>query len=108
MEGQKGFFSQLFDLSFQSFITVKIIKLLYVLAIIGSGLIGLMLLIGGITTMRYSPGAGFLQIILAPLIALLGIIWSRVALELTVVLFKIEENTSKIAEIKEKETNTGG
>ncbi|MCS7164177.1 MAG: DUF4282 domain-containing protein, partial [Thermodesulfovibrio sp.] len=85
METEKGFFKQLFDLSFKSFITVKIIKLLYVLAIIGSGLVGLILLIGGISIMKYSPGAGFLQIILAPLIALLGIIWSRVFLELTVV-----------------------
>lgn len=108
MEKEKGFFGQLFDLSFKSFITVKIIKLLYVLAIIGSGLIGLILLIGGVSTMKYSAGAGFLQIVLAPLIALLGIIWSRVFLELTVVLFNIEENTAKIAEIKEKETNIGG
>ncbi|ACI22184.1 MULTISPECIES: DUF4282 domain-containing protein [Thermodesulfovibrio] len=107
METEKGFFAQLFDLSFKSFITVKIIKLLYILAIIGSGLIGLMLLIGGVSTMKYSPGAGFLQIVLAPLIALLGIIWSRVFLELTVVLFKIEENTAKISEIKEKETKIG-
>lgn len=108
MEKEKGFFGQLFDLSFKSFITVKIIKLLYVLAIIGSGLIGLILLIGGVSTMKYSAGAGFLQIVLAPLIALLGIIWSRVFLELTVVLFNIEENTAKIAEIKEKETKIGG
>uniref|UniRef100_A0A7C4ELA7 DUF4282 domain-containing protein n=1 Tax=Thermodesulfovibrio aggregans TaxID=86166 RepID=A0A7C4ELA7_9BACT len=108
METEKGFFAQLFELTFKSFITVKIIKLLYVLAIIGSALIGLMLLIGGINTMKYSAGAGFLQIILSPLIALLGIIWSRVFLELTVVFFKIEENTARIAEIKEKETKTGG
>lgn len=108
MEKEKGFFGQLFDLSFKSFITVRIIKLLYVLAIIGSGLIGLILLIGGISTMKYSVGAGFFQIVLAPLIALLGIIWSRVFLELTVVLFNIEKNTAKIAETKEKETKIGG
>jgi hypothetical protein len=100
MENKNGIFSLLFDLSFKNFITVKIIKLLYVIAIIFSGLIGLIILINGIQTMRYMPGAGFFQIVLSPLITLLIIIWSRVFLEVTVVLFKIEENTRKITEIK--------
>lgn len=104
MAGGKGFFTQLFDLSFKSFVTLRIIKFLYVLAIIGSGLIGLSLLIGGINIIKYSVIAGFIQIILAPFITFLGIIWARVFFELIVVLFTISENTTKIAEIKEKET----
>ncbi len=108
METEKGFFGQLFDLSFKSFITVKIIKLLYILAILGWGIIGLIILFGGISVMTFSAFTGLLQIILAPLISLLGIIWSRVFLELTIVLFNIEENTAKIREIKEKQQNNGG
>lgn len=87
----------------KSFITFKIIKLRCVLAILGSGLIGLRLLKRAIGTIKYSAGTRFHQIVLAPLVALLGIIWSRVFLELTIVLFNIEENSAKIREIKEKQ-----
>ncbi len=65
---RKDFFAQLFDLSFKSFITVRVIKILYVFAIIISVLIGLAFLIGGINSMKYSPFGGFLRIIIAPVI----------------------------------------
>ncbi len=65
--GNKGFFGSLFDLSFTEFVTTRIIKFLFVLAIIGSGIGALILLIGGIT----GGGAqAFVSIILAPIVFL--------------------------------------
>ncbi|MCX8027720.1 MAG: DUF4282 domain-containing protein [Thermodesulfovibrionales bacterium] len=104
MQTAQGFFAGLFDFSFQNFITVKIIKVLYILAIVGTCLVGLATLASGFGMMRYGVGAGILQVLLAPVITLLGIIWSRVLLEIIVVLFSIANNTTRIVEMKEKES----
>ena len=63
--GNKGFFGSLFDISFTEFVTTRIIKVLFVLAIIGSGIAAVALLVSGIA----GGGAGaFASIILAPLL----------------------------------------
>lgn len=102
MQTAQGFFAGLFDFSFRNFITVKIIKVLYILAIVGICLVGLATLANGFRMMRYGVGAGIVQVLLAPVITLLGIIWSRVLLEIIVVLFSIANNTTRIVEMKEK------
>jgi hypothetical protein len=94
MEG-KGFFNALFDLSFSEFITTKIIKLLYMLSIVGAGIGALVVMGGG---MASSEGVGKLFfLILAPVLFIVYVIGARVWLELIIVIFKIAENTTKIA-----------
>jgi uncharacterized membrane protein len=91
----KGFFGSLFDFSFTEFITPRIIKLLFVLAIIISGIAALVLFVSGIA----GGGAGaFLAIIGAPLLFLLYVIMARVWLELIMVMFHIADNTDKLVE----------
>ncbi len=93
--GDKGFFGSLFDFSFSEFITPRIIKLLFVLAIIVSGIAALVMFFAGIAT----GGAGaFLAIIGAPLLFLLYVIMARVWLEVIMVMFRIADNTDKLAE----------
>lgn len=58
--------------------------------------------------MSFQPDYGFFLFILSLIIPLLGIITSRVIIEIVIVLFKIEENTSLMAKNKEKDTNTEG
>ena len=103
--GNKGFFSSLFDLSFTEFVTIRIIKVLFVLAIIGSGIGALAVLIGGIA----GGGAqAFISIILAPIVFFLYILLARIWLEVIIVLFRIAENTGKLVEQskdKDKPTN---
>jgi len=103
--GNKGFFGSLFDLSFTEFVTTRIIKFLFVLAIIGSGIGALILLIGGIT----GGGAqAFVSIILAPIVFFLYVLLARIWLEVIIVLFRIAENTGKLVEQsknKDKPTN---
>jgi hypothetical protein len=88
---QPGFFARLFDLSFSDYITPSIIKLLYVLGIVVSSLMGLAVLVAGINA--GSSLGTFIGIFLGPGGALIGIIYIRVLLELIMVFFRIEKNT---------------
>ena len=94
----KGFFAKLFDLSFTEFITPRIIKLLFVLAIIISAIAALVIFFIGVFT--GGPGA-LLSIILAPVAFLLYVIMARVWLELIMVMFRIAGNTDKIVESRD-------
>ena len=85
-----SFFKRLFDISMTSFVTPSIIKLLFVLAIIGVTIGSAVMLITGLAT--FGDGGGLL-VLLAPILWLLGIIYWRVLLELVIVLFRIERNT---------------
>jgi hypothetical protein len=85
-----SFFKRLFDISMTSFVTPSIIKLLFVLAIIGVTIGSSIMLITGLAT--FGDG-GVLLVLLAPILWLLGIIYWRVLLELVIVLFRIERNT---------------
>ena len=91
----KGFFGRLFDLSFNEFITTKIITVLYVCAMIGAGVWGLAILFGGFATKSF--GGILTGLVLAPIAFLVGTILARIWLETLIVLFRIAENTAKIA-----------
>jgi uncharacterized membrane protein YvbJ len=45
---QNGFFASLFDFSFKEFITLKLLKILYIIAIIVNGLIAFSLILKGL------------------------------------------------------------
>jgi len=91
---QQGFFKSLFDLSFTSLITTKIIKVLYVLAMIG---IAFYALIFTVAAFQASSALGLLVLVVgAPLFALAALIYARVLLEVFIALFRIMENTSEL------------
>jgi uncharacterized membrane protein len=89
-----SFFQALFDFSFSSFVTTKIIKVLYILAIIGVTIWSLILIFGGITQ---GGGAALFGLVGGLLGFFLGIIYARVLLEFIVIVFRIAENTATIA-----------
>lgn len=84
----------MFDFSFDEFISISLIKVLYVLFMIVAGLAALMVLIA-----FASQGGGALVVglIAAPVIFLLYVILARVWLEVLIVVFRIAENTKEIA-----------
>jgi hypothetical protein len=91
----KGFFASLFDISFTSLITTKIIKVLYVISLI---LIGLTWLFFTIAAFVASPAAGvFVLLIVGPLASLFYAIVTRVTLEVVIALFRIMETNVTIA-----------
>ncbi len=97
MDRPATFFSALFDLSFKSFITSKIAKILYVLSIAGAGLWALRLIVRGF---QESAGSGLLMLLIGgPLAFLVVVIYARVFLEIILVLFRMSENISKLTEM---------
>jgi hypothetical protein len=102
---QKGFFASLFDISFDSLITTKIIKVLYVLILIVIGIVSLILIA---TSFSQGGGSGVAAIIFVPIGALLYTIMARVYLEVLIILFKIGENTSKLVELQGGSPASGG
>lgn len=90
----EGFFKSLFDFSFSSFITTRVIKILYILFVIGAVITALGIIIAGFTR---GPGNGlFNLIIVGPLVFLLWVIGARVYLEIILVIFRIGEDLSEI------------
>ncbi len=94
---QKNFFAELFDLSFSSFVTPKVVKVLYVLSIIGVGIFFLMSIY---QAFAYSQGFGstLLMLIMAPIGACLLLILARIYMELILVAFRIADKITKIAD----------
>ena len=90
----KGFFGSLFDIDFTNFVTTKIIKFLFVVAIVLAGLYTLFLIAAGFGA---DSGIGVVLLLLSPLLFLLMVIYTRVLLELVMVVFRIYENTSVMA-----------
>jgi uncharacterized membrane protein len=103
--GEKGFLGSLFDFSFSSFVTPKIIKVLYVLFTIWTALIGITILIVGFKTGGVAGGL-FTLIIIEPIFLLLTLGIYRVVLEAFMVIFRIYEETKKIREGNESQAQS--
>ena len=87
-----GFFSRLFDLSMTTFITPSIVKVLFVLGIVGVSIYAVFILVAFAAA---GDGGIIFGLIFAPLFWIIGVIGVRVYIELAVVFFRIEENTRK-------------
>ena len=93
----KGFFASLFDISFSSLITTKVIKVLYVISLVVIGVAALFFIVAAFAS---SPAAGVLTLlIIAPLFALLYVVYTRVILEFIIVVFRIAEYTHELVEL---------
>jgi uncharacterized membrane protein len=93
----KGFIGALFDFSFTSFVTPKIIKVLYVLITIWTVIWALIFLRLGF---KYGGAAGgfFTLIIVDPILVLLTLGVYRVVLELFMVVHRMHEDLKAIRE----------
>ena len=84
----------LLDFTFEKFITPSIVKIVYIVVIVMAGLMWLGLIIGGLS----SGIGGFLAgLIFGGLAAVLMVLFYRIFLELTMILFRIHDNTDAIA-----------
>ncbi len=90
----KGFFGSLFDYSFSSFITSRIIKILYVLITVLYSLGALIVLIFGLS---HGAASAIISILIVPIAWLLYMIVARVALEVLIVIFRIGEDVHVVA-----------
>ena len=93
---KKGFFGSLFDFSFRSFVTTKIVKLLYVLSLIVISLVTIVIIAA---TFNRSSGFGALMLFIGgPLIFLFWLTYTRIILEVIIVFFRIAESVEAIAQ----------
>lgn len=85
------------DFSFSRFITLSIIKVLYILGLVAIAFVWL-----AVTVASFSMGAaaGIGAMITGAIIAVIYMIFFRVSLELIVIIFRIGENTSKLVELR--------
>ncbi len=97
-----GFLKKLFDFSFTRFVTLSIVKLIFAIAIVLCGLSTLGMIAGAFQS---SAAAGVLMILLAPIVFLVEVIMARVWLEIVIVVFRIAEDTHKIAQKHAEESS---
>lgn len=100
MNDPKGFFASLLDFSFSEFITIKLVKVLYIIFLV---LVALGFVAGVIAALirmfsrgGFLPGLGMLCA--APIAALIYVILARLWTELVIVVFRIAENTTELVE----------
>jgi hypothetical protein len=93
----KGFIGSLFDFSFTSFVTPKIVRVIYILLTLWTALWGLIFLV---IAFKYGGMAGgiFTLIVVEPIYVLLVLGVYRVVLEAFVVVFRLYEETKLIRE----------
>ena len=98
---EKGFLALLFDFRFTDFITKKLIRLIYVIAILATA-IGA----AGFVISSFAMGVlpGIVGLIFSPIVFLFAVAMVRIQLELVMVIFQIADNTRMIAKASQSES----
>ncbi len=90
----------MFDLrdlfQWERFITPSIIKIFYWLMLALAVLSGLQFVFGGLGVMRVSPIGGLIMMVVGVLVALIGMIFARIAAEFVLIVFRINEHLGAI------------
>ena len=102
---EKGCLAGLFDMSFSEFVTIRLIKVLYIIGIIGAVFAGLLFIVAGFSS---GAGTGILFLVLSPILVGIYILMVRIWLELIIVVFRIAENTSLLVKIKKEGVGAAG
>lgn len=90
-----GFLSSLFDYSFRSFVTSKIVKVLYAITTV---VVALWTIVLVVVAFNLSSALGVLTLLLVgPLFFLVSLTYARVGLELMIVFFRISEDVQAIS-----------
>lgn len=91
----KGFFASLFDFGFTSFITLRFLRVIYIVLMAVIFITGLILFFTGFT--RGAAGIAF-SLIVVPIVTLLYLVIARIYMELIAIFFRIGENTTQMAQ----------
>jgi hypothetical protein len=92
MLDEKNFFAGLFDFSFNSLLTRRIVKLLYILAILFGGITVVACVVLGY---QQSPAQGLINFVVGIVSLFVGILVTRVLLELALVILRIAESIDR-------------
>ncbi len=99
MKESIGPLQTLLDFEFKEFITIRIIRILYIIMIVLAVIAAL-----GFIGAGFQGGVfpGVLSLILSPVVFLIGVLVARVYLELIMVVFRINDNTRRLADAAER------
>jgi hypothetical protein len=86
--------SALFDLSFTRFVTIGVVKIVYILGMVVLAILLLLMLIGAFSQ---GVGMGLLALIVLPIVGFLELLFLRIWLEIIVCMFRIAQNTTVMA-----------
>ena len=89
----KGFFGALFDMSFTTFVTPMIIKVVYIIGLIAIGLGTLFFAVSGF--FGDNPGVGIVTLIVSPLVGLLYLCFFRMMCEFYVAITRMSEDINR-------------
>jgi len=92
MLDEKNFFAGLFDFSFHHQLARRIVKLLYVIAIVFGGITVVACVVLGY---QQSPAQGLINFVVGIVSLFLGILVTRVLLELALVILRIAEGIDR-------------
>jgi Domain of unknown function (DUF4282) len=90
---QKGFFPGLVDFAFQQSLTRRIVKVLYVIAVLGGGVA---LVVGVVLQMQISPAQGLIALVAGIASFSVWILISRLLLELALLIARIAEGIERV------------
>ena len=97
----KGFFGSLFDMSFSSLVTTKVIKFVYVITLIVLTLLALALVFAAF---RSSTGLGVAVLfIVAPLVWFFYLVYVRLFLEFIIAVFRVMETNVELVALKRQQ-----
>jgi type IV secretory pathway component VirB8 len=92
MPDEKNFFAGLFDFSFTHQLARRIVKLLYVIAIVFGGITVVACVVLGY---QQSPAQGLINFVVGIVSLFVGILVTRVLLELALVILRIAEGIDR-------------
>ena len=95
---KRGFFRRLFNPSFTDFITLQVLSVLYIIAMVLIGLSALIGIVGAIAAAFDRNGSPVLILLIVPILlgSLLLLVFVRLSMELTAVIFRIGQNTTAL------------
>jgi NADH:ubiquinone oxidoreductase subunit K len=95
---EKGFFASLFDISFASLITPKVIKAVYVLTLVLIGLLGLAFIVAALISGDAADVV--FALIVVPVASLFYAVYARVLLEFVIAVFRIMETNVELVALQ--------
>jgi hypothetical protein len=92
MPDDKNFFAGLFDFSFNFSLLRRLVKLLYVIAILAGGISVVVAVVLGMQT---SPAQGLINLVTGIVSLFIGILVTRLLLELALIILRIAEGIER-------------
>jgi len=94
MDREPNFLVTLFDISFERFVTVRLVKVLFIIGLVFSAVAAVTFIVQGFWA---STGLGVILLLLSPVIFLVYALMVRVGLEVVLVIFRIAEDIRRLA-----------